>query len=73
MKWLVGTLVAVLACLGIYAGSAFISVTGLVSAVRNADVAQVMARTDMPRVRHSLVQRWITEPVEHRVPEAGGW
>jgi hypothetical protein len=57
MKWLVGTLAAVLVSLGIYAGSAFVSLIGLVSAVRNADVAQVMARTDMPRVRHSLVDQ----------------
>ncbi|WP_245446747.1 DUF2939 domain-containing protein [Bradyrhizobium sp. MOS002] len=59
MKWLIGTLAAVLVCLGIYAGSAFVSLIGLVSAVRNADVAQVMARTDMPRVRHSLVEQVI--------------
>jgi hypothetical protein len=57
MKWLVGTLAAVLVCLGICAGSAFVSLVGLVSAVREADVARVMARTDMPRVRHALVDQ----------------
>ncbi|MCK1711626.1 MULTISPECIES: DUF2939 domain-containing protein [unclassified Bradyrhizobium] len=59
MKWLVGSVAAVLVCLGIYAGSAFVSLVGLVSAVRDADVAQIMARTDMPRVRHSLVDQVI--------------
>jgi hypothetical protein len=59
MKWLVGTLAAILLCLVIYAGSAFVSILGLVWAVRNADVAQIMARTDMPRVRHSVVDQVI--------------
>jgi hypothetical protein len=57
MKWLVGILAAVLVCLVVYAGSAFVSVLGLVSAVRSGDAAQVMSRTDLPRVRHSLVDQ----------------
>ncbi|TYO67374.1 DUF2939 domain-containing protein [Bradyrhizobium hipponense] len=57
MKWVVGILVAVVICLGVYVGSAFVSLLDLVSAVRNSDVAQVMARTDLPRVRHSLVDQ----------------
>ena len=57
MKWLVGILAAVLVCLVVYAGSAFVSVLGLVSAVRSGDAAQVMARTDLPRLRHSPVDQ----------------
>ncbi|MEK9284378.1 MULTISPECIES: DUF2939 domain-containing protein [unclassified Bradyrhizobium] len=57
MKWIVGTLAVVLAVLVIYAGSALLSVLGLVSAVRSGDVSQVMTQTDLPRVRHSLVHQ----------------
>lgn len=57
MKWLIGILSAVLVCLALYAGSAFVSVLDLVSAVRSGDAAQVMAGTDLPRVRHSLVDQ----------------
>ncbi|MCK1655297.1 DUF2939 domain-containing protein [Bradyrhizobium sp. 149] len=56
MKWLIGILLVVLVCVGVYAGSAFVSLVGLVSAVRGADVAQVIAPTDMLRVRHSVDQ-----------------
>ncbi|MET4519859.1 DUF2939 domain-containing protein [Bradyrhizobium sp. I1.7.5] len=54
MKWIVGILATVLVCLVVYIGSAFVSVLGLVSAVRNGDAAQIMARIDLTRVRHSL-------------------
>jgi len=64
MKWLVGTLAAVLVCLGICAGSAFVSLVGLVSAVRDADVARVMAR--MPRVRHTLVDQVMATYLDRR-------
>lgn len=57
MKWLIGILLAVLVCVGVYAGSAFVSLVGLVSAVREADVAQIVARTDMPRLRHSILDQ----------------
>ncbi|OAF12035.1 DUF2939 domain-containing protein [Bradyrhizobium neotropicale] len=64
MKWIVGTLAVVLTILLVYAGSALISILGLVSAVRNGDVAQIMTRTDLPRVRHSLVEQLITAYLE---------
>ncbi|WP_247342085.1 MULTISPECIES: DUF2939 domain-containing protein [unclassified Bradyrhizobium] len=60
MKWLIGVVLAVLVCVGIYGGSAFVSLVGLVSAVRGADVAQILARTDMPRLRHSIVDQVMT-------------
>ncbi|WP_027550937.1 DUF2939 domain-containing protein [Bradyrhizobium sp. Cp5.3] len=64
MKWIVGTLAVVLTILLVYAGSALISILGLVSAVRNGDVAQIMTRTDLPRVRHSLVEQLNTAYLE---------
>lgn len=60
MKWLIVVVLAVLVCVGIYGGSAFVSLVGLVSAVRGADVAQILARTDMPRLRHSIVDQVMT-------------
>ncbi|UPK38213.1 DUF2939 domain-containing protein [Bradyrhizobium sp. 186] len=60
MKWIVGILAAVLVCVVVYIGSAFVSVLALVSAVRNGDANQIMTRTDIPRVRHSLVDQLIS-------------
>jgi hypothetical protein len=60
MKWLVGILTAVMVCLVVYAGSAFVSVLGLVSAVRSGDAAQVMTRTNLPRIRHSIVDQVVS-------------
>jgi hypothetical protein len=60
MKWLLAVLSVLLICLFVYAGSAFISVLGLVSDVRSGNAAQVMARTDLPRLRHSLVDQILT-------------
>jgi len=57
MKWLLGIVAVLLLCLVAYAGSAFVSALDLVSAVRSGDAAQVMARTDLPRLRHSLVDQ----------------
>lgn len=57
MKWLVGIVSAFLICLLAYAGSAFVSALSLVSAVRSGDAAEIMARTNLPRVRHSLVDQ----------------
>lgn len=60
MKWLVGVVAALLLCLVVYAGSAFVSALDLVSAVRRGDASQVMARTDLTRVRHSLVDQVVS-------------
>jgi hypothetical protein len=54
----------VLDCLIIYAGSAFVSVLELVSAVRSGDAAQVMARTNLPRLRHSVVDQVVSAYLE---------
>jgi Protein of unknown function (DUF2939) len=60
MRWLIGIAAAFLICLFIYAGSAFVSVLGLVSAVRSGEAAEVMARTNLPRVRHSIVDQVVS-------------
>ncbi|SPP93178.1 protein of unknown function [Bradyrhizobium vignae] len=57
MKWLVGIVAVLLLCLVVYAGSAFVSALDLVSAVRSGDAVQIMARTDLLRVRHFLVDQ----------------
>ncbi|WOH55301.1 DUF2939 domain-containing protein [Bradyrhizobium sp. BWC-3-1] len=60
MRWLIGIVAAFLICLFIYAGSAFVSVLSLVSAVRSADAAQVIDRTNLPRLRHSIVDQIVS-------------
>src|SRR5689334_6888868 len=57
MRWFVGTLVALFACVAIYVGSAVVSLGGLVKAVRAQDASEVLARTDTARVRRSLVDQ----------------
>ncbi|HEV7636182.1 MAG TPA: DUF2939 domain-containing protein [Bradyrhizobium sp.] len=60
MRWFVGALVALLVLIGVYAGSAVMSLNGLVEAARAGDGAQILARTDQPRLRHSLVDQIVT-------------
>jgi hypothetical protein len=60
MRWLFGTLAGLAALIGVYAGSAVVSVRGLVGAVRAGDGAEILARTDQPRLRHSLVDQIVT-------------
>jgi Protein of unknown function (DUF2939) len=57
MRWFFGTLLAVLVAIGLYLGSAVVSLRGLVDAARAGDGAGVLARTDLPRLRHSLVDQ----------------
>src|SRR5436305_311076 len=57
MRWVFGTLLAVLVGIGVYVASALVSLSGLVEAARAADGAAVLARTDMARLRHSLVEQ----------------
>jgi hypothetical protein len=60
MRWFVGALVALLVLIGVYAGSAVMSLNGLVEAARAGDGALILARTDQPRLRHSLVDQIVT-------------
>lgn len=57
MRWFFGTLLALLVGVGIYVGSALVSLSGLVEAARAGDGAGVLARTDVTRLRHSLVDQ----------------
>ena len=60
MRWFFGTLLAVMAGIGIYVGSAVVSLNGLVEAASAADASAVLERTDMARVRHSLVDQIVS-------------
>jgi hypothetical protein len=60
MRWFLGTLLALLVAILVYAVSAAISLNGLVQAVRAGDGAAIVARTDMPRLRHSLVDQIVS-------------
>ena len=57
MRWTMAISVALLLTLGAYAGSAAVSLQGLVQAVQSKDAAAVMSRTDLPRLRRSLVDQ----------------
>ena len=57
MRWVMGAVVAVLVATGGYVGSAVVALNGLVQAARAGDSAEVLARTDLPRLRHSLVDQ----------------
>ena len=57
MRWTMAISVALLLTLGAYAGSAAVSLQGLVRAVQSKDAAAVMSRTDLPRLKRSLVDQ----------------
>ena len=60
MRWFFGTLLALLAAVGIYLGSALVSLGGLVEAARAGDGAGILARTDAGRLRRSLVDQIVS-------------
>jgi hypothetical protein len=55
-----GTLVAIVTAIGIYVGSALVSLNGLATAARAGDGAAVLERTDMARLRRSLVDQIVS-------------
>ena len=57
MRWTMAISVALLLALGAYAGSADVSLDGLVQAAQSGDAAAVMSRTDLPRLKRSLVDQ----------------
>jgi len=59
MKWLIAAFAVLTLCLFVYAGVAFTSLAGLIAAARSGDADQVLARTDLPRVRHAFVEQLI--------------
>jgi|ERR1700694_5469818 len=60
MRWFLGALFALLVAIGIYVGSAVISLNGLVQAARAGNGAEILARTDLPRLRRSLVDQIVS-------------
>jgi len=60
LKWMVGLLAAFVVALATYAGSALVSLERLAAAARASNGAEVMARTNVPRVRHAVVHQLIT-------------
>lgn len=60
MRWFFGTLLALFVLVGIYVGSVFVSLNSLVQAARAGDGARVLERTDMARLRHSLVNQIVS-------------
>ena len=56
MRWTLVS-VALLLSLGAYAGSAAVSLDGLVRAAQSKDAVAVMSRTDLPRLKRSLVDQ----------------
>ena len=57
MRWLIGIIVIFLVSLMLYVGSAVWSAKGLVEAVRSGNGGEILARTDLPRVKRSLTDQ----------------
>jgi Protein of unknown function (DUF2939) len=60
MRWFFGVIVALSIAVGIYVASALVSLSSLANAARAGNGAEVLARTDMPRLRRSLVDQIVT-------------
>jgi hypothetical protein len=60
MRWLTGALVTPLILIAVYVGSAVMSLNGLVDAARAGNGADVLARTDTPRLKRSLVDQIVS-------------
>jgi hypothetical protein len=84
MRWFLTSIVAVFVATGIYVGSAIFSLNGLVAAAKAGNGAEILTRTDMPRLRRSLVdqivsayltrtgQNRVIKPIERVVANAYG-
>ena len=57
MRWTMAISISLLLALGTYVGSAAVSLDGLVQAAQSSDAAAVMSRTDLPRLKRSLVDQ----------------
>ena len=60
MRWFLSSIVAVVVAIGIYVGSAIISLNGLVAAAKAGNGTEILARTDVPRLKRSLVDQIVT-------------
>ena len=66
MRWLVGTVLLLLLSLVIYVGSAVWSVKGLAEAAQSGNGPEIIARTDLPRVKRSLVDQIVGAYLERQ-------
>ena len=66
MRWLVGTILVLLTSLVIYVGSAVWSVKGLAEAAQSGNGPEIIARTDLPRVKRSLVDQIVRAYLERQ-------
>jgi hypothetical protein len=57
MRWFLASIVAAVVAVGIYIGSAVVSLNGLVGAAKAGNGAEILARTDLPRLKRSLVDQ----------------
>jgi hypothetical protein len=60
MRWFLTSIVAVFVAIGVYVGSAIVSLNGLVAAAKAGDGVEILARTDVPRLRRSLVDQIVS-------------
>jgi hypothetical protein len=54
------SIVAAIVAIGVYIGSAIVSLNGLVGAAKAGNGAEILARTDVPRLKRSLVDQIVT-------------
>ena len=57
MRWLVGAVLVLLVSLVVYVGSAVWSVKSSAEATQSGNGPEIIARTDLPRVKRSLVDQ----------------
>lgn len=60
MRWFSASIVAAIVAMGVYIGSAIVSLNGLVEAAKAGNGAEILARTDVPRLKRSLVDQIVT-------------
>jgi len=60
MRWFSASIVASVVAIGVYIGSAIVSLNGLVGAAKAGSGAEILARTDVPRLKRSLVDQIVT-------------
>jgi hypothetical protein len=60
MRWVFGALFVAVVLAGTYLGSAVVSLGRLVMAAQNANSAEILARTDVERVKRSLVDQIVS-------------
>jgi hypothetical protein len=65
LRWFIGILGVLVIGAAIYVGSAVVSLRGLVDAARAGDAPAVLARTDVARLRRSLVDQIVSAYLKH--------